>query len=172
MQKDSIKRIKGLSQSGFGVRLLDIKLFTLAARYKNLTLASKKIHLSQSAASASIKKLESALGINLCCHKRSEFELTREGLHLLPILEQWLKDFDRIISGAENMPFRIATTHALATIVSTVSVDRPELELGLLRPDFAYESVILDRADIAIVLDNRSWSNLDSFELYSGEFGL
>src|SRR5437870_13252104 len=73
------------------LRIADLNLFITAAHLKSLGQAASFHHLSQSAASAAIQRVESAFGIPLCTHEKRRFTLTREGELLLPRAEHWLR---------------------------------------------------------------------------------
>jgi DNA-binding transcriptional LysR family regulator len=61
------------------LRIADLELFITAARLKSLGRAAEIHHLSQSAASTAIKRVETAFEKPLCTHERRQFCLTAEG---------------------------------------------------------------------------------------------
>jgi len=75
------------------LRIADLELFITAAHLKNLGKAALIHNLSQSAASASIMRVEIAFGYPLCTHEKRQFRLTHEGTSLVPRAEEWLKQF-------------------------------------------------------------------------------
>lgn len=154
------------------LRIADLDLFISAARMKNLGKAASLHHLSQSAASAAIQRVESAFGRQLCTHERRHFRLTDEGLQLLPRAELWLKNLRENVATDDPLPIRIATTHAIARVGIPAILPLEAIDLQLMRPDSAYGAVLRDEADVALVLDNAPWEGLVAAEIGKGHFQL
>lgn len=154
------------------LRLADLELFITAAQLGNLGKAALFHHLSQSAASAAILRVEAAFDCSLSTHEKRQFRLTPSGKTLVPKAEAWLKQFrDTVITEAPR-PLRLATTHAIAQVVVPALLSFEVIDLNLMRPDKAYEAVLMDEADIALVLDNAPWEGVTSVEIGSGSFQL
>lgn len=154
------------------LRIGDLELFITAARLGNLGQAALLHHLSQSAASAAIMRVEKSLGRNLCTHEKRQFGLTKEGKELLPRAEDWVKQLKQSVV-LQNVPFiRVATTHAIARVAIPPILPVEHIELKLMRPDKAYAAVLRDQADVAIVLDNAIWEGVIISELGHGCFQL
>ncbi len=151
------------------LRVADLELFITAAHLKNLGRAALLHHLSQSAASAAIQRVEAAFGQALCAHERRQFRLTREGTLLLERAESWLKALHETVAAEEAPPLRLVTTHAIARIAVPAVLP---LDLKLMRPDSAYAAVLRDEADIALVLDNAPWEGVVTTEVGRGCFQL
>ena len=64
--------------------LYQLRTLAAVAELGSLTQASRRLHLSQPAASAQIKALENELGIALFERKHNGLTLTRSGAALLP----------------------------------------------------------------------------------------
>lgn len=152
------------------LRIADLELFITAAHLKNLGKAALFHNLSQSAASAAILRVEAAFGRSLCTHEKKRFRLTHEGLSLLPKAEAWLKQFRDTIAIDTPRPIRLATTHAIAHVVISATLEI--VNLTLMRPDSAYGAILMDEADIALVLDNAPWEGVTSVEIGVGSFQL
>jgi DNA-binding transcriptional LysR family regulator len=153
------------------LRIADLDLFISAARLKNLGKAAALNHLSQSAASAAIQRVEIALGINLCTHEKRQFRLTQQGEQFLGRAEIWLRLLRETVVKEAPIPIRIATTHAIArALVPTILTER--IDLKLMRPDHCYGAVLRDEADVAIVLDNAPWEGVIATEVGKGAFQL
>lgn len=153
------------------LRIADLELFLTAAHFKNLGQAAAFHHLSQSAASTAVQRVEWAFGLALCTHERRQFELTKEGRQLLPKAEAWLKTLREMILFKEE-PLRLATTHAIARVVVPKVLPLEMIELKLLRPDGAYAAVTGGEADLALVLDNAPWKGVIAQEIGKAEFRL
>lgn len=154
------------------LRISDLELFVTAARLSNLGQAAALHHLSQSAASTAIQRVETSLGLTLCTHERRQFRLTAKGKELLPKAEAWLRDLKENLISTEAKPLTLATTHAIARVAIPVILPIETIELKLMRPDIAYGSVLRDEADLALVLDNAPWTGVIKTEIGKGKFQL
>lgn len=154
------------------LRLADLELFITAGHLKNLSKAASLHNLSQSAASAAIGRVELAFNTNLCTHEKRQFRLTNDGAQLLPEMEDWLRQFRERVATKAPRPLRVATTQAIARAVIAKILPEESIELKLMRPDLAYNAVLKDEADIALVPDNAPWEGLNSVEVGSGLFQL
>lgn len=154
------------------LRIADLELFLTAAHLKNLGQAAALHHLSQSAASVAIQRVEAAFARPLCLHEKRHFRLTEEGKDLLPRAENWVRQLRETLAPQNPLPIRIATTHAIARIIVPLFLQRDKIELKLMRPDKAYGEVLQEEADLAIVLDNAVWKGLEAKEIGKGFFQL
>ncbi|MFZ0565190.1 MAG: LysR family transcriptional regulator [Chlamydiales bacterium] len=154
------------------IRLADLEIFISAAHMKNLGRAAQAHHLSQSAASAAIQRVETAFRQELCTHERRQFRLTREGQLLLPKIEGIIKQIrDLIVSGDES-PIRLVTTHAIAQIAVPSLLSLKKIDFKHMRPDQAYAAILATEADMALVLDNYPWKGVIAAEVGKGHFQL
>lgn len=154
------------------LRIADLELFITAAHLKSLGKAAAFHHLSQSAASSAILRVEAAFGLPLCEHERRQFKLTEEGKRLLPRAESWLRSLKESVAAEEKQPIRLATTHAIARVAIPAIWSTELVDLILLRPDQAYAAILRDEADIALVLDNAPWEGVIATEVGEGYFQL
>lgn len=154
------------------LRIADLELFVTAARLKNLGQAATIHHLSQSAASTAILRLEAALGFDVCMHEKRQFRLTQEGMHLLPRAELWLKAISEAVDQQDSVPIRLATTHAIARVALPAVLPIEKVEITLMRPDAAYGAVLRNEKDVALVLDNAPWEGMSITEIGHGSFQL
>ena len=152
------------------LRIADLEIFITAALLKSLSKSASFHHLSQSAASSAIQRVEAAFGISLCTHERRQFRLTREGQLLLPRLENWIKQAEELTP--EMVPIRLVTTHAIAQIAVPALLSVDAIEFTHKRPDQAHAAILGGEADIAIVLDNSPWKGVMATEIGRGSFQL
>lgn len=175
LSKKRMKPVSGHFKNSLkNLRIADLDLFISAAHLKNLGQAASLHHLSQSAASVAIQRVEAAFGFSLCTHEKRQFGLTKEGQSLLPRAENWIRHLHETVAHQAPLPIRLATTHAIARVSIPVLLPIESLELKLMRPDRAYAAVLRDEADIGLVLDNAPWEGVVasevgkvSFQLYS-----
>lgn len=170
--KASPLKLKTDNNSLRNLRIADLELFITAAHLKNLGQAAALHHLSQSAASAAIQRVEIAFGRLLCTHEKRQFRLTKEGQQLIPRAETWVKHLRDTVATQDPLPIRIATTHAIARVVIPSILTMETLELKLMRPDSAYGAILRDEADVALVLDNAPWEGVIATEIGKGSFQL
>lgn len=184
MQKEAIKKMridsKSISNKSLteftgslrDLRIADLDLFVAVAHLKNLGQAAKLHHLSQSAASAAIQRVEKAFGRHVCTHQRRQFRLTKEGQALLQRAENWLRQLRETVATHEPQPIRLVTTHAIARVSIPAILPIESVDLKLMRPDHAYGAIVRDEADIALVLDNAPWEGVIATEVGRGQFQL
>ena len=170
--KSSQHKFEVSNSSLRNLRIADVELFIAAAHLKNLGQAAALHHLSQSAASAAIQRVEGAFGRLLCTHEKRQFRLTKEGQLLLPRAENWVKHLRDTVATMDPLPIRIATTHAIARVAIPTILSLETLELKLMRPDRAYGAILRDEADVALVLDNAPWEGVIATEVGKGSFQL
>jgi len=154
------------------LRIADVELFLGAAKAKNLGKAALLNHLSQSAASAAIMRVEKAFGMVLCTHEKRQFRLSRDGQLLLPRLENWLKQLHDLTIPEDQIPLRLVTTHAIAQIAIPHLLNMENVDFIHMRPDHAFAAVLRNEADIALVLDNAPWQGVIVSEVGRGKFQL
>lgn len=166
------KRLQKIEHSLKNLRIADLELFMTAAHLKNLGKSASFHHLSQSAASAAIQRVESSFGMSLCTHEKRAFRLTPEGQALLPRLEEWIRQLRDLIVPEEQCSIRLVTTHAIAQIAVPALLSDENIDFKHMRPDHSYEAILRDEADIALVLDNLPWKGVVATEIGSGSFRL
>jgi DNA-binding transcriptional LysR family regulator len=166
------KLLQKIEHSLKNLRIADLELFITAAHMKNLGKSALFHHLSQSAASTAIQRVESAFGMPLCTHEKRQFRLTREGQILLPRVESWIKQIRDLIVSKDQIPIRLVTTHAIAQIAVPALLSIDNIDFKHRRPDHAYAAILHGEADIALVLDNAPWKGVIAAEIGKGYFQL
>ncbi|MFZ4100036.1 MAG: LysR family transcriptional regulator [Chlamydiia bacterium] len=155
------------------LRVADVELLLTAARLGNLGKAAALHHLSQSAASAAVLRVEAAFGLQLCHHARRQFELTDEGRLWTTRAEAWIRQLHQSVAPSGTPLLRLVLPHSLARlgVPAAWRVASP-LQLELRRPDQACELVLRGEADVALVLDNAPWRGVQIEEICTGSFRL
>lgn len=169
LEKSVLQKIENSLRT---LRIADLELFITAAHMKNLGKSAQFHHLSQSAASTAIQRVEEAFGLPLCTHEKRQFRLTREGQVLFPRVESWVKQLRDLIVSKDQIPLRIVTTHAIAQIAVPALLSIDNIDFKHMRPDHAYAAILHDEADIALVLDNAPWKGVIAAEIGRGYFQL
>lgn len=93
--------------------------FESAARHQNFTHAAEELHLTASAVSHHVRKLESRLGVTLFQRHARGVSLTAEGRQLADAAGSALADVDGVVRGLraardEHARVRLTTLHSLA----------------------------------------------------------
>lgn len=166
------KALQQIEHSLKNLRIADVELFISAARMQNLGRAAMVHHLSPSAASASIQRVEAAFRVDLCTHERRQFRLTPAGQMLLPKLEAVVRQVRELITVSDEPVIRLVTTHAIAQVAIPSLLSFSKIEFKHRRPDQAYAEILQGEADIALVLDNAPWKNVLATEVGKGSFQL
>ena len=82
--------------------LRHLRAFTEVARLSSFATAAQNLHISQSAVSQAIAKLELQFGVQLVDRSNRHVVLTQAGEALLPAAQRLLEDAERILrTGAE-----------------------------------------------------------------------
>ncbi len=164
--------LQKLESSLKNLRVADVELFITAAHMKNLGKSASFHHLSQSATSTAVQRVEAAFGVPLCTHEKRQFRLTREGQILFPRLENWIKQLKDLIISKNQIPIRLVTTHAIAQIAVPALLSIDHIDFKHMRPDHAYAAILHGEADVALVLDNSPWKGVIAAEVGKGHFQL
>src|SRR5207342_1056834 len=93
--------------------------FESAARHQNFAHAAEELHLTASAVSHHVRKLESRLGVVLFQRHARGVSLTAEGRRLADSASSALADMDGVLRGLRSATddserVRISTLHSLA----------------------------------------------------------
>lgn len=148
---------------GLFMKLTQLEYFCVAARYRNITKASKELFVTQPSISNAIKALEHEFGVNLFYRNNNKLTLTPEGEKFYKSAEELLAHADAITSEFHELrkqvsPVRIGIPPMLGTIylpdlyVALKEVF-PEVELRLYEYASikACELVLEEKLDLAIV---------------------
>jgi DNA-binding transcriptional LysR family regulator len=136
-------------------------VFLEAARTGNYTAAARRLHVTQSAVSHAIRKLEEALGRDLVEWRRRHFALTGEGRYLLEVCQRVFQELDeaeRVLGlGEPGLP-QILSIGATVEFGTTVLVRKlralaataPWLHLEFRFRDDLSSLLLRDEIDAAI----------------------
>jgi LysR family transcriptional regulator, glycine cleavage system transcriptional activator len=131
----------------------ELVAFEAVARHLSFTLAAAELHLTQSAVSHRVRRLEAYLGKQLIHRLNPGLALTDAGTALLPRLVDALDGLTQIGRPAEKR-LRVAAGSALCTWwlagrLSGFMAQRPELSIELMPVEQAQAS--MPQADVRIV---------------------
>jgi len=152
-----------------------LRAFEASARHQNLTRAAEELHVTQTAVSQHIRKLEDRLGKPLFRRLPRGLALTDEGQALLPVVVESFGNLQRALEKlGDTRPREVLTVGAVGTFAVGWLLPRlrdfqqacPFVDLRLLthnnRVDMAGEGL-----DFAIRFGDGRWHGNDALELLS-----
>lgn len=164
------------------LNILYLKYFFDAVRTGSISQAARFNHVSQSAASQGIAKLESSLKCTLISHQPNRFCLTEDGKRLYESSKsifQAIQKAEDDLSGKKQVTLNFACYHSFALTILPQVIKRAKKELPHLRFTFrlgnyfAIKEMIKKRVvDFGIMIDNDSLSSFDCYKLMEGEYCL
>ena len=158
------------------MKLTQLEYFCVAARYHNITKASKELFVTQPSVSNAIKSLEDEFGVNLFYRNNNKLTLTPEGEKFYKSAEELLAHADAVTSEFHELrnqvtPVRIGIPPMLGTIYLpdmylSLREEFPEVDFRLYEYGSvkACELVLEEKLDLAIV--NAEQSAIDKCNLH------
>jgi DNA-binding transcriptional LysR family regulator len=105
--------------------LSDLRAFLSVADVGSIRAASDSLHLSQSAISRRIDKLEAALGVKLFSRTTRKVELTAIGRSFVPKARNVMRELDDALVGIKDVAERISGQVTIACVPSAVGYFLP-----------------------------------------------
>jgi DNA-binding transcriptional LysR family regulator len=167
------------------LNFIHLKYFCDAASLQSVSEAAKKNFVSQSAISHAIAKLEKILDVELITHSRKHFQITEEGRlvfeHAGPIFKT-VRDLENKIFEGKNKiggTVNFVCTNSLgssfiAPVFKEMQLSYPQVDLKfkLGNLHFIRNSLNEKRADFAIVVYDKDFSQFDKIVLFKGKMQL
>lgn len=163
------------------LNLIYLKYFCDAVRSGSITTAAKLNHVSQSAVSQGIAKLELHLGHILISHQPNRFKVTEEGKQLFAHAKNIFKAIETTEDFLANDRGRITfgCTHSFALSCLPQYLKYANQRLPNLRINFRLghyfnikDWIKKGTIDFGILLDNDDLSSFDRFTLHRGTYRL
>jgi DNA-binding transcriptional LysR family regulator len=167
------------------INLSYLKCFYDAALMGSVSESARRNFVSQSAVSQAIAKLEKALGVLLCLHKKQQFKLTKEGEIVFEKAKEIFSSVRRLQDALDQhherpkMPLHFVTTHSiglslLPDFIAEFKQKYPDIEIhfqfgGLTQIKGWLKQGI---AEFALVLQSPHVMEYQEIFLYAGKFGL
>ena len=107
--------------------LADIRGFLAVADFGSIRAAAESLHLSQSALSRRIDKLEGALGVALFTRTTRKVELTAVGRSFVPKARNVLNELESALLGIRDVAERISGEVTIACVPSAVAYFLPNV---------------------------------------------
>ncbi|WP_366143493.1 LysR family transcriptional regulator [Rhodoferax sp.] len=163
----------------------DLRAFLALARTLSFSQAARQIHLSQSALSTLIVRLEQVFGARLFDRTTRAVALTAAGAVLASHADQLLSELERTASAVRDVALVRKGSVALAALPSLAACIVPELfrAFGKKYPEIklslidtlsepAFELVREGRVDFALTAANPAYADLDYLPLTTDTFVL
>jgi DNA-binding transcriptional LysR family regulator len=161
--------------------LAKLEVFLEAARCGNYTAAARKLHVTQSAVSHAIRKLEAGLGRGLVEWRRRRFALTDDGEYVRQVCERVFHDIGQAEQElASRVPGRAQSIVVGATVEfgTTVLVRKlkPLLDAApWLRLDFRFRDdlapmLLADEIDLAIDCTPHAHPSIQATRLFREKY--
>ena len=107
------------------MKLTQLEYFCVAARYHNITKASKELFVTQPSVSNAIKALEEEFGVNLFYRNNNKLTLTPEG-------EIFYKQAEELLAHADSVASEF---HELRKKITPVRIGMPPMLGSIYLPD-------------------------------------
>lgn len=163
--------------------LYHLRYFLDAAALGGVAAAAKKNHVSQSAVSQAIRKLEEAMDCSLLVHSKNQFKLTPEGQLAVQSIQEILGSVAEMrtkVAGAKDEakgPLPFATLRSLALVIlpevmSSLQKNHPRIQpvLKIGHTKNILEQVLQGEIEVGLVMDNRALSGVHKTILHEGTF--
>lgn len=160
-----------------------LRYFLDAANLGSVAAAAKKNHVSQSAVSQAIRKLEESMDCSLIIHSKNQFKLSPEGLAALDSIKEILDSVSSMkskIAGTKSEasgPLHFATLRSLALVLlpdvmNSLQTNYPKIQpvLKIGHTKNILEQVISGELEVGLVVDNRAISGVHKHVLHEGTF--
>lgn len=167
------------------INITYLKLFYDAALMGSVSEAARRNFITQPAVSQAISKLEKALKVPLCIHKKLQFKLTEEGEIVLKYAREIFVDLRQLQDALDEhrahpqMPLHFVTTNSigLALLPDFIPIFKETHKDVALHFQFGGLTQIngwlkQGIAEFGLVLSSPHVANYQQIPLYSGQFCL
>ncbi len=169
----------------YGVTFKQLQAFVALARERNFGRAAERLHVTAPTITATIKTLESALGLRLFDRSTRSVTLTAHAEHFLPIAERLLDDLARALGDLKALSSRRTgsvvalgatsfITHVLAPAVAELASSNPEIKVRLIQESTngVVREVLDGKADFGITALREAVPGLAILPLLADRFGI
>ena len=141
--------------------LFAYEIFDAVVQEGSFLKASERLHLSPSAVSHSVARLEERFQTKLFNRNRNQIELTAAGEHLLPYIRTILRDESRLAQEADHLHGDAHGTVRLGTLGSVCRSWLPGILQGF-QAQYPGIDVVVSQGSMDLVLE---WARLRSVDL-------
>ncbi|AVN35091.1 LysR family transcriptional regulator [Serratia marcescens] len=152
-----------------------LRAFEASARYLNFTKAGLELHVSQAAVSQHVRTLEAILGVNLFKRLPRGLQLTEEGLHLLPMINEAFSimgsALERFHEGKirEVITVAVVGTFAVGWLLPRLSgftKSYPWIDIRVITHNNVI-NLAAEGIDAAIRFGHGFWQSTENYKLFS-----
>ena len=137
------------------------EIFDAVVKEKSFLKASERLHLSPSAISHSVARLEERFQAKLFNRNRSQIELTAAGERLLPYIRTILRDESLLNQEADYLHGEVLGTVRLGTLGSICRAWLPDM-INRFNADYPGIKLVISQGSMDLVLN---WVRLKSVDL-------
>lgn len=134
-----------------------LKLFITAVDHKSISQAAAVMHMSQSAASQSIAKLENEMGAKLFIRNNRGLEVNQEGLLFYRYAQKTLSDLEMVQQEINNVKGKIGGLIRLQILATSSQIPQLISDFISLYPEVQFKMVQykhIDDFDVCITTDS------------------
>lgn len=162
--------------------LNQLKTFYILAQTKNYSHCAKKLFVTQSAVSHSIKKLETSIGCRLIDKKGSEFQLTREGYLLFASCRKVFPELeaisDQLSSPADSLEeIRLGSPIEFGVSILIKSMNaffskHPAIHVDFHLGNFLFNDLMEEKIDLLIDCKTHQHIDIKTINLFREEYAV
>ncbi|OWT61716.1 LysR family transcriptional regulator [Candidimonas nitroreducens] len=169
----------------YGVTFKQLQAFVVLAQEQNFGRAAERLHVTPPTITATIKTLESTIGMRLFDRSTRSVTLTVHAENFLPIAERLLDDLARALEDLKAFKNRrkgsviaIGATsfmaHVLAPAVAKLASSSPEIKVRMIQESTlrVTQEVLDGKADFGITALKETGPDLVSIPLVTDKFGI
>jgi DNA-binding transcriptional LysR family regulator len=160
--------------------LNQLKAFFILSQTLSFTKAAWRLHVSQSAVSHAIKKLETGAGLALVSRHGKHFDLTEEGRELARSCQTVFGELDRIEDSLTSRVNRVRTVRLGATVefgtlvlvrhIQPFLAKNPDIHIDFRFNNNPLPALMDDELDIIIDCKNHTLHGLDRRSLFREQY--
>lgn len=164
------------------LNLLYLKYFCDSVRSGSISTGARLNHVSQSAVSQAIAKLELELNVTLISHQPNRFKVTEEGRRLFESAKtifQAIQQCEDELSERKSATITFACTHSFAfhclpKQLKEVQTTLPHIRLNVRLGQYFSIKEMLKKGvvDFGILIDNDNLTPFDCYQIHEGQYRL
>lgn len=135
-----------------------LRYFQTVARCESMTKAAEELHITQSALSKVIARLESELGVQLFTREHKRLILNQNGVRLLQFSISSFEALDRCLAGmaqeeTKNITAMVTNSNYMSTQLMACTAEYPDLEIEVIvdTPNNCFGQLESRKANLAIL---------------------
>ena len=161
--------------------LRHLNIFLIVCQEENMTIASKKLYMTQPSVTQAVKELEEFYGVNLFDRFGKKIKISNEGYRLLPLAENIIKTFEEsrnLMKEQFLFEIKLGASATIGTYLLDSFINKTK---GLENIEIKYfvdntlnieEKILKGTLDIAVVEGKIHSTQIKSSPFFKDELGL